>query len=116
MLPRNVRTKRSQGQLRDFEILQSEGNADDRSAEKTSKHQVRYCQLQSGENDPQNIDDEGDRPTVIFHFLTEGIQRYRTQLEALPSNRYSHDRNTPEAAGQDPSQRTEEPSEYDPPF
>ena len=68
------RPKRSQGQLRDLEELLSEGDPDDRDAEKASEKEVAQCQFPSGEYKPQKDSFESLKhcspigiPTIVMH-------------------------------------------------
>ena len=110
----NCRTERTKGKARNFEKLLSEGNSDDRDAQQNADQEITQSQHPSADQEPGNIQQEGNGLTFITNFFAEGVQGNARQFKALQSDRYTDYRYAPQATCSDPPQGTDQASENDP--
>ena len=64
--------KGKQGQLSQFKMLDTKGNANNSAAQNNAKHHMCYCQLEAAKDEPQDVEQELACATTILNFLTKG--------------------------------------------
>lgn len=80
------------GEFGDLEKLPSEGNADDREAEKHAEEGVFNRHRDAGKKEPEDIGDELHRPSSVMHLFSEGEEGKGHEFEALKSDWNTDDR------------------------
>ncbi len=68
----NLGPERCQGKLCYLEELETEGDSHYRHAEDAADDEVGKCQLDSADDDPEQIDDEGHGAVTVSDFSAEG--------------------------------------------
>ena len=97
-------------QLGHFEALLSDWNAKDRDAPETAQNAVSDCHLKAKENDPNQVDEEGEASTAIHNFLPKREKGETCEFEALQANGYANDGDAPKTAGQYPGKPADQSS------
>ena len=108
---------RAEGQKRELchlEALESEGNADDSDAESRACDEVTDGKLQSTEEEPDDIDDDGSCFFAVNDLLAEGCERKTRHFNALNADGNTDERYTPENAGDEPCQSEPKTAKDDP--
>ena len=89
------RAERHQCELGEFEALLSERDSDDGDAQDKPHDCCRDGELDSPENEPQDIDKQGKRTASVHHALPEWRKHQSRHFEALETDRNSDDRDAP---------------------
>lgn len=109
--------KRQQSVEHQFEVLQTEGNSDNRAAEYHSQSQVGESHLDTAEDDPQHVHNDlqtARRVVHRFHIATEGPEREHSQTHNLHAERYSDNCQAEHQAAKQVAQRDEQATEDNP--
>lgn len=88
--PANLRTERPQSQLGHLERLNAERNTDDGDAIEQLGAHIANRHPQTGQYEPDDVDQHGSHAAAILHGLTERGQREPRHLERLNAQRNAH--------------------------
>lgn len=94
--PDDPGTKGHETELRHFEALETKGDTHDGQAKGKASQNIHRCQLQSAQENPQQIDEERTRPhPVIAQIFPEGEQLQRSHFKTLNPHGNADDRHGP---------------------
>jgi len=93
-----------EGELRHFEALQSERDANNRTAQDQPVHGKTNRQRNAADEQPEDICDKRRRTASVRHFFSERRKRQGREFEALPPDGDVDDRNAPQQSHHSPSQ------------
>ena len=111
---RDLLPERSQGEVRELEVLLPERDPDDRQAQEQTEHEVLDRKLQSRYEEPDDVKEAGYAAAIVLDLLTKRQEGKRGHLEALYPDRRTDDRDAPQAPCDQPGKRTDPAAENDP--
>ena len=103
-----------EGELGDLEALAAKGQADDREGEDDAAEGSAQGDFPAEEDDPQEIDEKGDRAAAVFDVLAEGQEGELGDLEALQAGGDEDDGAAEEEAAEDPGEAEPQAAEDEP--
>ena len=111
------KTKGQDGQASHLQVLDCKWQTDDRKGEKSCQEKMHQCQFKTGQNDPNNVHDDGNSTTgwlCLANFVTEGCHPQYGELETLNSEGNTNNCDTQQDATQDIGEGDKKPAEDKP--